>query len=279
MSLIVRGMPLVPMFLALLALLAGPSLTGCGVSGPRFTQDAAITVEHVSGSALAVVNANGAVTAERHNRPEVRIEARLRSDVADRLAGARLMAERVDGSALRIWVEWPDGQRRQNEGADLRIYLPEAQGVNIRSSNGALKLSGLGGTAELATSNGSVTVTGHEGPLDLTTSNGSVRLDGITGPVDLTTSNGSVTVVLTDDNPGPVFARSSNGGITLSVGSAFAGVVRAGTSNGPVTVEGVSGAELRTLGRSEAEIRIGGSDEASVLETSNGPVRVRGTGP
>jgi hypothetical protein len=88
-----------------------------------------------------------------------------------------------------------------------------------------------------------------------------------------------VTVVLTDDNPGPVFARSSNGGITLSVGSAYVGLVRAGTSNGPVTVEGVSGAELRTLGRSEAEIRIGGSDEASVLETSNGPVRVRGTGP
>jgi hypothetical protein len=276
MSLIVRG---VPMVLAVLALLGGSALTGCGVSSPRFTQDAAVTVEHVSGSALAVVNANGAVTAERHSRPEVRIEARLRSDVADRLAGTRLMAERTDGSALRIWIEWPDGQRRPNEGADLRIYLPEAQGVNIRSSNGSLKLAGFSGAADLATSNGSVTVTGHDGPVGLVTSNGSVRLEAITGPVDLTTSNGGVTIGLTDANPGPVSARSSNGGITLSFGPAFSGVLTARTSNGPVTVEGVTGAELRSLERSRAEIRIGESDEASVLETSNGPVRVRGTGP
>jgi hypothetical protein len=276
MSLLIRG---VPMVLAMLAILTGPGLTGCAVSSPRFTQEASVTVDHVSGSALAVVNANGAVTAERYDRPEVRIEARLRSDVADRLSGARLMAERVGDGALRIWVEWPGGQRRPNEGADLRIYLPDAAGVNIRSSNGALRLSGFSGTAELTTSNGSVTVTGHDGPVGCETSNGSVRLDGIAGPVGLTTSNGSIAVALTDDNTGPVSARSSNGAITLAVGPAFSGVLRASTSNGSVTVEGVAGAEPLTVGGGRAEIRIGGSDAPSLLETSNGPVRVRGTGP
>lgn len=273
---VVRG---VPMVLVVLALLVGPGLTGCGVNTPRYTRVSSVTIDHVSGSALAVVNANGAVTAERHHLPQVRIEALLRSDVADRLGGTRLMAERVGDDALRIWIEWPDGQRRPNEGADLRIYLPDAEGVNIRSSNGALKLAGLGGEADLTTSNGSVTVAGHDGPVDLTTSNGSVRLNEIAGPVDMRTSNGTVTIALTDENPGPVSARSSNGVITLSVGPAFSGVLRAVTSNGQVTVEGLTRAELRTLGRSDAEMRIGDSDRPSVLETSNGPVRVRGTGP
>lgn len=122
-------------------------------------------------------------------------------------------------------------------------------------------------------------MTGHDGPVGLVTINGSVRLEAIAGPVDLTTSNGGVTIGLTDGNPGPVSARSSNGGITLSVGPTFSGWLTAKTSNGPVTVEGVTEAEVRTLGRSQAEIRIGESDEPSELETSNGPVRVRGTGP
>lgn len=273
-----------PWILAVFSVLVTPWITGCGVSSPRFTRDQTVAVAHVSGSALEVVNANGSVTAERHPRADVRIEARLHSDKAARLEGAKLMAERLN-DGLRIWVEWPDGQRRPREGADLRIYLPDSRGVNIRSSNGALRVVGLHGEAELATSNGPITVQGHDGSVACETSNGPVRLEEITGPVSLRTSNASVSVALANWNPGPVTAHASNGSITMRAGTAFAGTLRMKTSNGSVSIEGMSDEELRAVGGLGGtgggwlEVRIDGSEASSVLETSNGPIRVRGIGP
>jgi len=293
-------------FVVVPALSAGAllSLSACGGSGgwdntPKYSEDRTMGVAHIAGTALSVVNANGSVTATRDASIEdqVRVEARIYSYDTERLAFAQLHADRLGDGTLDIRVEWPAPGRHNNEGATIRVYLPDAEGVSIRTSNGAIHTEHLSGHAELTSSNGKVTVIGHRGdvvadssngsiraesvagPLDLSTSNGSVVVEHGLGPVLVETSNGSVSIQTADDNPGPVRARTSNGAVNIDLGEGFAGVLKLGTSNAKIHVRDVPHARLVESSKNYVELRIGDSDEVSAVRTSNGSIRVKGTEP
>lgn len=272
------------------------TLTACGAM-PRHSEDRVMTVSHLAGSAVSVVNANGSVSAEQDERADVRVEVRLFSPSTERLAFATVRAERQGDNALRVWVEWPGGQRRENEGSNIRVFLPDASGVDVRSSNGSVHVAGLSGHAEINTSNGSIVVQHHDGDLHAVTTNASIRAESVLGPSRLDTSNGSIVVAdaggpveaetsnasasvqLDPSNPGPVRVRTSNGRVELDLGTAFTGRLKLGTSNGSIRVAGFDNARMVESRNDYVELTVGESAEVSAVKTSNGSVRVRGPEP
>lgn len=294
MPAISRVVPLLP---ALVLSLLGPLLGGCGTMTPRYTEDRSMTVPHRPGTPVAVVNANGSVTAESHPGPDVRIEARLSSESPERLAFARLNAAREGDDRLRVWVEWPGGDRRGNEGSDIRVYLPDANGVDIRTSNGSVRVAGLAGTADISATNGSIVVQDHAGRVRGRTTNGNLRAEntarsvelfssnggatvlGAAGPVRVETTNGSMRVTTTPENTGPVRLRTTNGSVTLDLGPAFAGRLRLGTSGDRISVQGFGGARMIESRGDTVEMQVGDDETISAVRTTNGSVRVRGPEP
>lgn len=270
---------------------AGPGSYG----GATYQEDRAMRVAHIAGSALSVVNANGAVTAHADATmasDEVQIDARIYANDAERLAFARLHADREGDGSLHVWVEWPAPGRQHNEGASIRVVLPDAEGLSIRTSNGSVKAEGFRGPADLTTSNGAVAVHEHRGDVVLSTTNGSVRAERVLGPVDIATSNGSVVVeevagpvlvettnasvtVYTDhQNPGPVRVRTTNGRIELSLSEAFRGFLRLGTTNGSIRAADIGSARLIETSRNYTELQFGDDTAVSAAKTTNGTIRV-----
>lgn len=284
------------------ALAAASALSAC-VGSPRFTDERSLTVDHRPASPLVAESANGSVIVLAQPCGSAEITATLRSDDRDRLNLARLSAERDADGTLRVSVVWPDGERRSKEGASFRITLPDAEGVRVRTSNGSVRIEGFSGAVDAVTSNAGVAVLDHDGPVLVRSSNGSVRIEaaehaaagrhaidattsnagvtvlGAPGPLTVATSNGGVDAALSADNPGPVRLTTSNASATLRVGPAFGGILRLNTSNGRVSLDGLDGAELISSGGGQAELRVGDSGATSEVRTSNGPVRVSGTGP
>ncbi|MFK7883167.1 MAG: DUF4097 domain-containing protein [Phycisphaerales bacterium] len=279
------------------------TLTACGshynvFNTPTHHEDRAMSVAHVSGSALSVVTANGSVTAKADNEiidNQVHIEARLYSKDLERLAFAQVQAERAGDGSLRVWVEWPAPGRQKGEGAKVRINLPDANGVSIRSSNGSIHAEGLAGHANLTSSNGSIVIRHHDGDLIADTSNGSIRAEHVAGPIDIDTSNGSVVVeeaigpvlvetsngsvaVQTNEhNPGPVRVRTSNGRVQLDLGHGFSGVLKLNTSNAKIRAGNFENARLIESSKNHVELQFGDDETISAVRTSNGSISVSGS--
>lgn len=272
-------------------------LPGClGYIGDqaRFKETRYMTVPHESGSAIRVDTTNGGVSLEAGVGSEVQIEANLACTTEERLAQTEIIANRVNG-ALHVEVKWPDGRRQNGEGCSFTITLPEASGVEVHTSNGAIKSTGLGGVADLHTSNGGITLVKHNGAVTARTSNGRVRVESTTGDVtagtsngaieiqdarqrvDASTSNGRVAVTLTDSAAGPVRLRTSNGGIDLALGSSFKGELTMSTSNGGLHVDEFTNASRVSIRKTSGSVVFGEGGQ-SELSTSNGAIHVRSAG-
>lgn len=284
------------------ALLCGMSLAfaGCSFVSEHLEHETrTMHVEHVPASALKVRTENGHVEAQGApgsvTSAQVTIQAELRARTVERLAQTRIMATRDESGLLFIRVEWPDGGRLGSEGCDLDIHIPDARGIDIQTSNSALRIENLAGSALLHTSNGNIAVKSQAGAVDARTSNGSVQLSGIAGdagaessngnitidaaggPVRAKTSNGSITLQLQDDSPGPVALRTSNGNVTFIPGKAFRGPLGMSTSNGGVHMNSVPSVRTVSMSKKAASVIVGENGEQapeSSIQTSNGTIKV-----
>jgi DUF4097 and DUF4098 domain-containing protein YvlB len=185
-----------------------------------------------------------------------------------------VLTNRKDDGTLDVRVVWPENKRRGNEGASFEVEIPDANGVALDTSNGAITLAGMRGPAKLDTSNGAITVEGHDGSVVADSSNGKVVLNEVTGKVNADTSNGAIEVRLADSNPGPVRLDTSNGRCTLGVGSAFGGTIEADTSNGRVTVSGLDGLATAKTTKTSGKVTFSNPGEKSVIDTSNGSIEI-----
>lgn len=263
---------------ALLVLAAGLCLplTACMVSIDTKEQVTTIPVPHVAGSGLKVVTRNGHITAKKSEGSDIQIIATLRMQSDERLQGTTISANRDGTGVLVIGAMPPGGEWRSNEGCSFDISVPDASGINFKSSNGRIEIAGLSGKAEVESSNGALVVSSHNGPVHAETSNGHIDVTGATGPVDCSTSNGAVRVSLA--GPGPVRIDTSNGSITLEVGKAFAGSIEIRTSNGsistPTAAPGFPSLTVQREGKEHAKVTLG-TGPRSALETNNGSVTVK----
>lgn len=264
-----------------LALVLG-ALSGCGGwNRPFATADIVQTVPHRAETGVQVETSNGSVQILVGDAmpDEVRIDAKMKAtgntqeEADSRLAGSTLLIDRLDDGTLFIQPEWPGG-RQNGDGCSITVQLPAASHAKVITSNGSIKLNGIGGNANIRTSNGAITVGNHggnvvgvtsngglaiadvEGLVDISTSNGAIgceRIDGdvklrtsnggarvrdITGRLDLTTSNGGVTVSLGPDADAPFTILTSNGSVTVDVPHHLAGMIEGSTSNARVSVHG-----------------------------------------
>ncbi len=268
------------------------ALAGCSTFGPRVHEQRTMTVAHAAGISLSIVTANGSVLAERQRRSDVLVEVDLFGPDAERLSFTNVHAERVGDGSLRVWIDWPGGKRKYNEGANIDVLLPDAVGVDVRTSNGTVTLIGLAGLAKINTSNGNVTVLDHSGAVHADTSNGNLRLEGVDGDIVAGSSNGAITITeafgsveadtsngnayvsTAHGNPGPVRILTSNGRVQLELGDGFAGILRVKTSNGKVAASGFDNARLIDYGKNTLKMQIGTDETISAVRTSNGSVRI-----
>jgi DUF4097 and DUF4098 domain-containing protein YvlB len=287
-----------------LRLLAGTALTlvlatlsGCVLGQVHLEHETRmLTADQVAAAPVVVRTTNGgvAVTADT-TRTDVSIKAELHAQTQDRLARTKVVAAREADGTLRVEIAWADGERLNSEGCDFTILLPDAHGLDIDTSNGAVEVTGLSGNALLRTSNGRITATRQQGDVDARTSNGSITIvDSIgaikavssnggidvqnaTARVDADTSNGRLSITLASSSPGPVNAETANGSISLTVGASFRGRLSLGTSNSSISTEGLSSrkdAKVSASGKSSATVDFGEGGEPSRCTTSNGKVSV-----
>jgi DUF4097 and DUF4098 domain-containing protein YvlB len=265
--------------LALPALAMPVFLTGCisvnaGGCASTVPGTRTISAVHEATKPVVVRTQNGQIeVVQSAAATDVSIVADIRARDQQRLDQVQLIATRDASGALSISCQWPGGKPLSNEGASFRITMPDFANLDAATSNGAITVTGFGGSADLDTSNGRISVTNFAGSVDAETSNGAIELTDISGAVTADTSNGSIRITLSDDTSGPVRAESSNGAIVLKVGKNFAGEIDADTSNGGVTCD-VPGATIVRKDRSSGLFRIGTGGGAHILDTSNGGIRI-----
>jgi DUF4097 and DUF4098 domain-containing protein YvlB len=275
--------PLVALLTALVLTGVIP-LAGCvvGRAGAVHQQTTTFSVPHTTGAGLKVYTRNGSIVVRQADGPDVTVEARLAMTSELRLQQTTISARRNAAGFLEVAATPPGGRWDSNEGCSFEILIPDTAGLDLRSGNGRIELSDLGGHATLHTSNGRIIVRGHDGEISAHTSNGPVRLEEFTGPAKVRTSNGAVTLSPAPSCPGPLDVRTSNGAISLNLPAsaterALAGRMELHTSNGSINIARSVEARLNRAGRSFAEITLGDAPGAgtSQLRTSNGSIAIR----
>ena len=274
----------------LLAAAALAALGGCVFDGTLVEGERSIRLDHVPLSPVDVETGNGSVSIERADGTVVVILATIRARTTDRLDATEVSATRGDDGTLVVRTLWP-GRRRGNESCSFEIALPDAVGVKVVTDNGAVRVAGLSGPADLRSDNGAIELLDHDGavaaetdngritvrrtphPIHAETDNGAIELDGVSAPVHAKTDNGLVEITLTDDASGPVDVKTDNGAVTLIVGSGFAGKILATTDNGPITGESPD-IRRTSPGKHRAEFDFG-PGEPSRIETDNGSITIR----
>ena len=278
------------------------SLQACSINfgNTARSQPAVLTqdVEHIAGSSVLIKTRNGSVDiAADQSLDSVSIEAKIvcggktKAEAEDRLAQASLTVIRRSDRTLFITPNFPGGPQ-SGDGASIWVKLPDANGVEIYTSNSGVVASGLTGkvvidtsngpvelmhhqgTATIETSNSGIIVTQLQGNLEADTSNGPIEVNDLAGSANLDTSNGSVHLSLASGQTGPIIADSSNGPITVKVGPAFVGTIAMDTSNGKIIVNDAAGiVTSHRMNGSEGTLVIGDGGPASRLDTSNASIK------
>ncbi len=239
-------------------------------------------IETAAPASLDIETRNGAVSVEEDpgiaemqiqvdytagGRDEYEAEERVELFDLDITQGA--------GGTYSIRID-PPGGWQNGDGAKLRVIVPEAGEVRVRTSNGSILVKGASGEMVLDTSNGRVATEDTTGELQISTSNGSVQLQGHRGPLDAETSNGSMKLFVPAGSTSPFELQTSNGSIQVGLSEGWAGRVSAHTSNG--TIRYLSGGQEVSRSKDKQVVKIGDANETSSVRTSNGSVTIQVTG-
>ncbi|MCU0483320.1 MAG: DUF4097 domain-containing protein [Chloroflexi bacterium] len=275
-------------------------LAGCGSSPleARSTETRQLALGGVTETLVVIETFNGPVTvrAGEPGRVEATLEVtgtgttRAEAD-ADRANVATTLEEEVGRVRLRA-VYAPNPGSPGNRGAAATVMVPPGSELEIRTSNGAVTVDGVGAALRVVTSNAAVTVAGSTGDTVVETSNGDVRLTAAGGMIDVRSSNAPVTVEATDAivavatssgavrfegslAPGDSSFVSSNGPVEVALPAEATFAIDASTSNGRVIVDFAlvsSGAASST----EVQGSVGSDPVVAIaIETSNADVTVR----
>lgn len=122
---------------------------------------------------------------------------------------------------------------------DITVSAPRSADLTLTSTNGAITISDLTGSATIETTNGRIDTRNLTGTLDLRTTNGAIRATGCdSDDVIARTTNGAVDLDFTQA-PGSVEAKSTNGSISVRVPDDVTYSVEARTVNGRVDTNDV----------------------------------------
>ena len=169
--------------------------------------------------------------------------------------------------ARRKHVSW-FGNRKSS--VRYEVQVPAETAVDLDTSGGAIKISGLRRQAKLDTSGGAIEARDLSGDLEAHTSGGGISLERIRGRSRVDTSGGGIEARELD---GAIEAQTSGGPIELD---RVSGDIRAHTSGGGIRIEKAGGrVEADTSGGGIEADFAPGNGRGGSLESSGGGIHVR----
>lgn len=178
-----------------------------------------------SGGTVSLENVNGDVKIATWDKNEVKVEAVKSADSKEALDELKI---EVDASGDRVSIntlypESEDGHRGNHESVDYVLTVPGNVNLDrIKTVNGKIEISGVGGDASVSTVNGEIKAEGLKGSCELKTVNGNLEADlSALSPgheVEMKSVNGTVTIHLPDKADANIKASTTVGGISNDFG-------------------------------------------------------------
>jgi hypothetical protein len=191
-----------------------------------------------AGEVVRLHNSNGRtrVIGEERGNVEVRAgrTARAESDEAARnmLSSIRILGHEV-GDALELEVEIPRKWNRRGH-ANLELRVPRGTSLEINNPNGNVWIQGVHGRVQVRSSNGSVRVEEVVGDVDVNTSNAKVCCSCTSGRLLARSSNGKIEI---EEHRGSIDASTSNATVRAALDALGKNGVQLATSNGRIVLE------------------------------------------
>ena len=173
-----------------------------------------------------LINVNGRITAEPTDGSEVIVEgrrtAKARSDEAAKELLAKLeIREEVGESTVRVESRPPRLSGFSGHEIEWTIKVPKGVVLDVRTTNGGVRLNNLSNDIHARTTNGGVKgVNITPGVIEASTVNGGVEF-ALASPLDATDSiemeavNGGVELSLPSESKATIAARCVNGGVRV----------------------------------------------------------------
>ena len=212
---------------------------------------------------------------------------------------AQLLAEQTEvrleqtPEGLQTVIDRPKKKNRESISVQFEISVPRKTTLELRTSNGEIRVSSIEKAIDTQTSNGKIEITDVTGSVtahtsngrvtvtqanaerfDLHTSNGAITCEAITGDMKASTSNGAIDVKYASDAAPAtnIHLSTSNGSISVTTPKDYSAQVDASTSNSkihtniPITLQGELGKKVKgTIGKGEGRL---------YLKTSNGSINI-----
>jgi hypothetical protein len=264
---------LVALLLAALSLVVATPASGSpGGSMPDWCEEARIdrddhcelrTLSTVVGPGPFSVSgmSNGSISVEGWGGSEVRVTARV---IARDAASARVAVDFARSVEVRtatglVEVEGPRGRifRRASWSVDLRVQVPAGTDLHLATSNGAIRVTDVGGAVSARSTNGAINLEGARGSVEARTTNGGVAV----GMAEWSNANRFVEV------------RTTNGSIDVRLPVSVGARVQARTSNGRITSD--FPLEMEGRRQNDASGTLGDGSGNIMLRTTNGTIRIQ----
>jgi len=243
------------------------------------------------GAKLWVKNRNGSIRVTGWDKEEVSLVAEVR-DSEDRRVDVVVQRQ---GKDLDVEAVFPKPRFAfgfvMSPRCEMHLQVPRKLLGHFRTSNGSVVVTGLEGYARCETANGDVRVRDvvgevhaetTNGTLEATnlrarlkgeTTNGRILLEGVEGGIVAETTNGSIQARGLDGWGEGIRLETTNGSIEVVLGAATGDLIASNT-NGTLDIQ-LPKAEVVSLGKHEAHLKIPGKRQRIELETTNGSIRVR----
>ena len=203
----------------------------------------------------------------------VEFEYEPRKDSEEALSEEELL-DLDDGETFTIKVK-PETEPRVV--GSVRLHLPKEGewDISVRTNNGKITYSKLGGRLAANSNNGKITVEEVKGSLNATCANGSVEGRNLQGEADISTSNGRITIRESSLSGGSV--KSGNGRITLQFKPEADGTLSVFSGNGKVKLalpeDGDFQVKVQTRGKLYNHLEnfsIQTQDDATIVQKGSG---------
>ena len=242
------------------------ALSGCqaalGGLNARASDEWTRTYPLAANGELQVVNSNGKLEVEgvEGDMVEVRAEriARAATEAAARELLPRIeINEDVRPDRVAIETRRPSGILiGVSFEVQYRVRVPKTALVRLRTVNGELVVTALGGRLVATTTNGAVT--GRD----------------LSGGVEARATNGRVTIDVGSVGADPIDLRTTNGALQLTLPRAARANLSATCTNGAIDVSGVAMELMGEQSKRRVRGRINGGGTPVELTTTNGSISV-----
>jgi hypothetical protein len=179
-----------------------------------------------AGGQVEIINVNGEIRAEAATSGTVHVRAERRAKAGSDEAAKELLQKleiREEAGPQRVRIETivPRG-RWGGHQVIYTVQVPPGVHVDLRTTNGGVRLDNVGGEVRASSTNGGVRGRlADVSVLDARTTNGGVELEltgalARNGRVSLTSTNGGVRLAVPENTQGDLTARCTNGRVSVS---------------------------------------------------------------